>query len=100
MTAHWRHLENTIELVHPSAHWTTQTENRSVQPFLYSSRQKVPILYNGRPYPPEFPFPWGFGIPSSNAWCLGPCEPTTQTATRSVQPCLHRWPQSVPILYN
>jgi len=31
---------------------------------------------------------------------LGPCEPTTQTAPRSVQPCLHRWPHSVPILYK
>jgi len=31
---------------------TTHTANRSVQPFLHSSRQKVPILYNGRPYPP------------------------------------------------
>jgi len=31
---------------------------------------------------------------------LGPCEPTTQTAPRSVQPCLHRWPRSVPILHN
>jgi len=25
---------------------------------------------------------------------LGPSEPTTQTASRSVQPLLHRWPQS------
>jgi len=31
---------------------------------------------------------------------LGPRQPKTQTALRSVQPFLHRWPQSVPILYN
>jgi len=31
---------------------------------------------------------------------LGPSEPTTQTASRSVESFLHRWPQSVPILYN
>jgi len=31
---------------------------------------------------------------------LGASEPITQTASRSVQPFLHRWPQSVPILYN
>ena len=31
---------------------------------------------------------------------LGPCKPTTQTASRSLHPCLHRWPQNVPILYN
>ena len=34
---------------------TTQTADRSVQPFLHSSRQKFPILYNGRPFPPNFP---------------------------------------------
>jgi len=31
---------------------------------------------------------------------LGPSEPTTQTASRSVQPFLHGWPQHVRILYN
>ena len=31
---------------------------------------------------------------------LGPSEPTTQTASRSVQPFSHWGPQSVPILYN
>jgi len=30
----------------------------------------------------------------------GPSEPKTQRASRSVQPFLHRWPQSVLILYN
>jgi len=36
-----------------------ETANRSVQVFLHSLRHKVPILYNGRPYPPEVPFPTG-----------------------------------------
>jgi len=31
---------------------------------------------------------------------LGPSEPTNQTASPLVQLFLHRWPQSVPILYN
>ena len=31
---------------------------------------------------------------------LGPSEPTTETASRLVEPFLHRWLQSVPILYN
>jgi len=31
---------------------------------------------------------------------LGPSEPTTQMASRSVQPSLHKWTQSVCILYN
>ena len=30
----------------------------------------------------------------------GPSEPITQTASPLVQPFLHRWPQSFPILYN
>jgi len=50
--AHWRHLANMIELMLFSVHQasfsppesTTETEYQSVQPFLHSSRQKVPIL--------------------------------------------------------
>jgi len=38
---------------------TTQTANRSVQPFLHSLWQKVPILCNGRPFPPKLPLPMG-----------------------------------------
>jgi len=66
---------------------TTQTANRSVQPFLHNSRQKLPIHYNGRTYPPELPLPWGSGpyvIHSS----LGPPDCWTQMATRSLQPFL------------
>ena len=39
--------------------FTTQMASRSVQLFLHSSRQKVPILYNGRPFPPKRPRPLG-----------------------------------------
>jgi len=35
---------------------TTESANGSVQPFLHNLRHKVPILYNGCPYPPEVPF--------------------------------------------
>jgi len=38
---------------------TTEITNRTVQPFLHSLRQKVPILYNGGPCPPELPLPMG-----------------------------------------
>jgi len=34
---------------------TTQKANRSVQPFLHSSCQKVPILNNGWPFPLKLP---------------------------------------------
>jgi len=53
---------------------TTQTANRSVQPFLHSSQQSVPILYNGRPFSPNFPFPRGMWTPPSNTWFLGPLQ--------------------------
>jgi len=48
-----------------------QTANQSVKPFWHSSRQKVPIIYNGRPYPPELPLKWRIWTPC-NTWCLGP----------------------------
>jgi len=57
MWAHWHHLANMTELVLPSA--TTQMANRSVQPFLHSSRQKVPTFYNGRTFPPKLPLLMG-----------------------------------------
>jgi len=41
---------------------TAQTANRSVQPFLHSSRRKVPTLYIGRPFPPKLPLLVGGGI--------------------------------------
>ena len=43
----------------------------SFQPFLQSSLQSVPILYNGPPLPSVCPFPWGSG-PSSYTWFLRP----------------------------
>jgi len=58
---------------------TTQTANGSVQPFLQSSRQKVPILY-----------------PRLTHNALGPCMPTTQTKRHLDQ--FSR--DSVLILYN
>ena len=45
--------------------------NRSVQPLLHSSRQKVPVLNNERPFPQNCPFSWGIWTPS-NSWFLGP----------------------------
>ena len=36
-----------------------EAANGLVQLFLHSLQHKVPILYNGRPYPPEVPFPTG-----------------------------------------
>jgi len=80
--------------------FTTQTANRLVQPFLHISRQKVPILYNGRPFPPNLPLLMGDLELHPTHDSLGPSEPTSQTVSRSVQLFLHRWPQSLPIVYN
>ena len=33
--------------------------SRSVRLFLHSSRQTVPTLYNGHPFPQNCPFPFG-----------------------------------------
>jgi len=54
---------------------TTQMANRSAQPFLHSSRQEVPILYNGRS------FPSGDLDPHLTHDCLGQCQPKTQKGT-------------------
>jgi len=96
--AAWRIRLNLYFLGAPEA--TTQTANRSFQAFLHSSRQKVPILYNGRPFPPKLPLPMGDLDPHLTHDSLGPSEPTTQTASWSAQPFSRRWPQNVPRLYN
>ena len=57
--AHWRHLANTTELVLPLAHPSPPSKRWIDQPFLHSSRQKVPILYSGRHFPQKLPLPRG-----------------------------------------
>jgi len=78
---------------------TIQTANRSVCLFLHSSQQKVPILTMG-PSCPKTALSdaaiWTHLIYGSSS----PPESSTQTASRSVLPTLHRRPQGVPILYN
>ena len=51
---------------------TNQMTNRSVQPFLHSSWQKVPTLYNGQPFPPKLLLPMEGPGPPSKLWFLGP----------------------------
>jgi len=63
----------------------SQTAARSVQPFLHSSRQTVPLLYNGQPFSPKIaPSHTGSGLHRGS---LGhPPESTTQTKSGSVEP--------------
>jgi len=64
-----------------------QTESRSVQQFLHSSWQKVPILYNGPPLSPsKLPLRMVVSGPHLIHGFFGPPESKTQTASRSVQP--------------
>jgi len=53
---------------------------------------ECPYTLQWVPFPPKLPL----HIRESGP----PFEPTTQTASLSVQPFFHRWPQSAPILYN
>jgi len=49
---------------------TDEMASRLVRPFLHSSLQNVPILYNGPPFPLKIaPFYGGSGFPS-NIWFL------------------------------
>jgi len=78
---------------------TTKTANGLVQPFCTAYGRKCLYFTMGAPIHQNCPFPWGIWTPHVTQDALGQCEPTTQTAPRSVQPCLYRWPQSVPILF-
>jgi len=67
---------------------TTQTANRSVQPFCTAHGRKSLHFTVGASILQNCPFPWGSGSPSNTCF-LGPSQPTTQTAPRSVHPFLH-----------
>jgi len=62
----------------------TQTASRSVQPFLHSSRQNVPKLYSGCPFPQKLPLSIGDLDPHLIHDSLGPSKPKTQTASQSI----------------
>ena len=67
---------------------TTQTASRSVHPFLHSSPQSVPIIYNGQPLPlpSKLPLPMGGSGRHLIHGSSSPPETITQMASRSVQP--------------
>ena len=92
LRAHWRHLANAIELVHPSAHSSPQSKRQMDRFSRFAQlRQKVPIYFTmGAPIHQNCPFPWEIWTSHVTRDAFGPCEPTTQTAPRSVQPSLHR----------
>jgi len=85
-------------LLGPCLLWPRSPISATAELLLHCLRQKLPMLYNGRRYPPELP--WGIWTSHVTRDAFGSCESTTQTAPRSVQPYLHRWSRSVSILYN
>jgi len=89
MEVHW--CSPGCASVHPAPNYMvpwahSQTASRSVQPFLHSSRQSVPILYNGPPFlPTKFPLPVRDLVSRLLYGSLGPPKSSTQAASRSVQ---------------
>ena len=98
--AHFRHLENMIELMLPSVHPSPQPKRQinRFSHFCTAHGRRSYYFTTGDPFPKNCPFSRGIWTPS-NSW-LGHSEPTIQTAAISVQPFSHRWPQSVTILHN
>jgi len=100
--AHWRHLANTIELVHPSAHANPQPIRQMdrFSRFCTAYGRKCLYFTMGAPIHQNCPFPWGIWTSHVTHDVFGPCESTSQTAPWLVQPSLHRWLRSVSILHN
>jgi len=67
---------------------TIQMASRLVQLFSHRWWQRVPILYNGRPFSPKLPLPMGDLDTHLTHGSLDPPDSSTQTASWSVQPFL------------
>ena len=87
---------------HPSAHWSPQSKRQMdrLSRFRTAYGRKCLYFTMGAPIHQNCPFPWGIWTSHVTRDAFGPCEPTTQTAPRSVQPSLHRSTRSVSIVYN
>jgi len=88
MKAHWRHLANRIEFVHPSAHSCPQPKRQidRFSRFCTVHGRKCLYFTMGAAIHQNCSFLWGIWIPHLTHDALDPCQPTTQTAPRSVQP--------------
>ena len=85
----------------PSAHPSPQSKrqiNRSSYSCTPHGRKSLYLQW--ALLPPKLPLPMGYLDPHLTYGSQGPPESSTQTASRSVKPSLHRRPQSIPILYN
>jgi len=82
MKAHWRHVANTIELVHPSAHSSPEPKRQMdrFSRFYTAYSRKCLYFTMGAPIHQNCPFPSGIWTSHVTHDALSPCEPTTQTA--------------------
>jgi len=98
---HWRHLPNTIELVlpsaHPSPHPKWQIDRFSC---FCTAHGRKSLYFTMGALSPKIAPSMGDLNPHLTHDSLGLSEPTTHRASLPVLPFLHRWPHSVPILYN
>ena len=85
-----RPLANTIELVHPSAYSSPQPKRQMdrFRRFCTACGTKCLYFTMDALIHQNFPFPPGIWTSHVTHDALGPCEPTTETSPRSVQPCL------------
>jgi len=99
--AHWRHLANRIECVHPSAHSSPQPKRQMdrFSRFCTAYDKKCVYFTMSTPVHQNCPFPWGIWTSHVTHNAFGPCESTIQMAPRSVQSsCTDD--SGVSILYN
>ena len=66
--AYWRHLANTIKLVHPSAHSSPQSKRQMdrFSRFCTAYGRKCLYFTMGAPIHQNCPFPWGSGVWTSH----------------------------------
>ena len=87
--AHWRHLANMIELVHPSAHSSPHQSKRQMDRFSRFCTDYVrKCIYFSMGAPrlsTTIAPPMGIWTSHVTHDAFGPCESTTQMAPRSVQ---------------
>ena len=77
-------------LVRPCPHMSqpaqpSQMASRSIQPFLWTLQQKLPMLFNCADNAQKFPFPGCIGGPHLIHGSLGIPKSASQTASQSVQ---------------
>jgi len=94
MRAHWRHLANMIELVVPWAYPNPQPKWQIYQFSRFCTAHSRKSLYCTM----RTPFPKNYPHLINDS--LGQSKPSTQMSSPLVQPFLHRWPQSFPILHS